>query len=140
MTEPIQKESEFVVKTSIYPLQVIYSAAYSFLDKAYIVFDGDPKNEITVRISSKEGKNSEKLAKEFGNELINYGDYHNRSKETKKIREIILQRSLLTNDPEAFLEDDSIELEDFNFDDDFLDDPEGISVPWEEKYGQNPDN
>jgi His-Xaa-Ser system protein HxsD len=133
-------ESKIKIKTSIYPLEVIYSAAYSFLDKAYILIDGDPEKELIITISSKGKEDSEILSKEFGNELINFADYNVRAKETKKLRETIIQRSLLTNDPESFIEEDSDELEDFEFDDDFFDDPEGIAIPWEEKYGKNPDN
>ena len=59
--------------------------------------------------------------------MINYADYQKRAKETKKIREMIMQRALITNDPSII---DDLE------DEDWLDDPEGIAIPWEEKYGK----
>ncbi len=129
----------------LYPIEVVYSAAYVFLDKAYIRLEGDPKSEIIVRIKPKKDTDLDKMGGEFLNELINYADYRERAKETKAIREALLQRALITNDPgiissQASAEDDAEfekllkELEDE--DEDYLDDPEGIAIPWEEKYGK----
>ena len=84
-----------------YPLDVIYSAAYVFLDRAYIILDGDPATEVLVRITPKQKGDPEAMAREFGNELINYADYHERARRTRAVREMILQRALLTNDPGA---------------------------------------
>jgi His-Xaa-Ser system protein HxsD len=139
MDENIKIENNSAVLSinpKLYALDAIYSAAYVFLDKAYIVLDGDPEKEILVKIKPKEGGDLEKLGNEFLNELINYADYQKRAEQTKKIREMLLQRALITNDP-SIVEDDSEfdellkELED----EDYPDDPEGIAVPWEEKYG-----
>ncbi len=120
--------AEIRVDPKVYPLEAVYSAAYVFLDKAYFILDGDPKKEIIVNLEAKEKSMGEKVAKEFLNELINYADYITRAKQTKKLRETILQRALITNDP-LMLEDD--------VSDDFIDDPEGIAIPWEEKYGKD---
>ncbi|MGM5483869.1 MAG: hypothetical protein ACQER9_03050 [Nanobdellota archaeon] len=93
------KEGWCIIKLNpdIYPLDIIYSASYVFLDRAFIVLDGDPYKEILVKIQAKK-ENTEELSKEFFNELINYGDYKNNAEKTKNIREMIIQRSLLTND------------------------------------------
>ncbi|MCK4521741.1 MAG: His-Xaa-Ser system protein HxsD [Nanoarchaeota archaeon] len=127
------------INPKVYPLEVIYSAAYVFLDRAYILLDGDPKKEIFIELKPKNKENLEKLGREFNNELINYADYRERAKQTKKIREILLQRALITNDPcilknDERLDDTTEELEDGK---DYLDDPEGIAIPWEEKHGNN---
>jgi len=110
---------EITVNPKIYPLDVIYAASYVFLDRAYIRLDGDPKKEIKITITPKKGQS---LKKEFENELINYGDYSNRAKATKGIREALMQKALLVNDSVS---------------DDYIDDPEGIAIPWEEKYGKD---
>jgi len=132
------------VNPKVYSLEVIYSAAYVFLDRAYVLLDGDPKKEIFVELKSKNKENLEKLGREFNNELINYADYNKRAKNTKKIREMLLQRALITNDPSLVggsdLEDDG-EFEEMMKDldkDDYIKDPEGIAIPWEEKYGSKP--
>ena len=42
------------VDTKIYPLDVIYSSAYVFLDKAYILLDGNPEEVVVVELRPKE--------------------------------------------------------------------------------------
>lgn len=132
-------DNQVVVKVNpkVYPLEAVYSAAYVFMDRAYIVLDGDPEKEILVRLKLKEEDSLEKLGEEFNNELLNYADYLQRVRETKKIRETILQRAILTNDPKATEETTFEEIDDL--DEYSLEDPEGIAVPWEKKYGKDED-
>ncbi len=136
------------INPKIYQLEVIYSAAYIFLDKAYILLEGDPKTEVIVRIKPKNKEHDkEQMGLEFFNELINYADYRQRSEDTKNIREALLQRALLTNDSNIPIEstknkeetDAEFEkiLKELDEDEDLLDDPEGIAIPWEEKYGKD---
>lgn len=131
------------VNPKVYPLEAVYSAAYVFLDRAYIVLDGDPEKEIIVKMKMKDGGAFENLGNEFNNELLNYADYFVRARETKKLREMFLQRAIITNDPgmvdpetEGDIDFDDAE----NLDDDYLDDPEGIAIPWEEKYDDKAKN
>lgn len=133
-----ENDGIFTVRVNplVYSMDVIYSAAYVLLDKAYIVLDGDPEKEILVKIKPK-AKSDNMVALEFNNELINYSEYKTNFERNKEIRQTILQRALLTNDP-ALAQDLDKELMDDDFselDDDIIDDPEGIAVPWEEKYG-----
>jgi len=87
------------VNPKIYPLDVIYSASYVFLDKCYILLDGKPEKEVLVELRPKNQKQDlEKLSREFCNELLNYATYKARAGKTKKIRETILKKVLLTND------------------------------------------
>ena len=126
------------INPKIYPLEVVYSASYVFLDRAYIMLDGNPEKEIIVRMKPKGKEDLEKLGGEFMNELINYADYKNRAAQTRKIREMLLERALLTNDPGIIQQKDEFdEVTDDLEEDDFLDDPEGIAIPWEEKYGKD---
>jgi His-Xaa-Ser system protein HxsD len=131
-----KKENKVLVSINpkIYPLDVIYSASYVFLDKNYVLLDGDTNKKITVELKPKKKYNLEKLGREFNNELLKYADYKKRSEQTKQVREMIIQRALLTNDP-SLVEDISKE-EELNLDDEELEDPEGIAIPWEEKYGK----
>jgi len=129
------------VNSKIYSLDVIYSTAYVFLDKAYILLDGDPKKEILIELKLKsgrkgEGKELEKLGREFGNELLNYADYKERAEKTKEIKTILLQRALLTNDSSilknsnvgAIFDNSLKELEEDN------NHFEELALPWEEEY------
>jgi His-Xaa-Ser system protein HxsD len=124
------------VNPKVYPLETVYSASYVFLDRAFILLDGDPEKEVIVRLTprSKEA-NIENFAGEFLNELINYADYAKRAEQTKAIREAILQRALLTNSPP-----EKPDVLDFSDIDAHLDDVESIVIPWEEKYKKKNDN
>lgn len=124
------------INPMIYPLEVIYTASYVFLDRAYIVIDGDPEKEIIVKIRPKDKDGNEKIGLEFNNELINYLEYKTNLEQNKEIRQIILQRALMTNGSIAPGEPEEPTKESFmeqSFEDD---DPEGIAIPWEEKYGK----
>ena len=114
------------VDTNLYPLDVIYSAAYVFLDKAYILLSGDPKNKVIVELKPKAEYDLEILGGEFNNELLSYANYKEMSRANKDVRHTILQRALLTCDASYDAEED----------DEQFDDPEGIAIPWEEKYGK----
>ena len=115
---------EIKINPKIYPLDVIYKAAYVMLDKAFILLDGNPETEVIVKIKGKNGED-EKLKDEFSSELLNWAVYKDQSEKNAEIRKTIIQRALLTNGFEE------------KKDDDYLDDPEGIAIPWEEKYGKD---
>lgn len=127
------------INPKVYPLDAIYSAAYVFLDRAYILLDGNPKKEVIVNLKSKQKEDLRKLGNEFFNELINYADYQRRAKETKKVREMIMQRALITNDSGIIRGkfDELMKDLEGEEDSDYLKDPEGIAIPWEEKYGKS---
>lgn len=120
------------LKQDIYPLEAICGASYVFIDKAYIYIDSKKKGEYEVRIKGKEKLTSKKLTEiegEFMNELLNYVQRLNISKSTGKIREYIVERALYS----------AVNEEGPAKDDDVLDDPLGIAIPWEEKYGDTND-
>lgn len=113
------------VNPKIYSLDVVYSAAKGFLDKAYLVIDGDPKNEIIVEIKpKKKASDLETLGRDFNNELIRFA------------ADKAPQRQDLSEKPKSvskqFSEEDSEEMS-------YIDDPLGIARPWEEVYGKGGD-
>jgi His-Xaa-Ser system protein HxsD len=138
----MKKDSVVIrINPGLYSLDAVYSASYVFLDRAFIMLEGDPKKEIRVVIRPKDRMTDlEMLKGEFQNELINYSDYQKRSEQTRKVREMILQRALLTNDPfsmqkksqagapEEWL-DEPKSAEGSN-----EDDPEGIMEPWDDRH------
>lgn len=123
------------INPRIYSLDVIYSAAYVFLDKAYLLLDGDPQKKIVVELRPKEKSKSnlEKLGREFNNELLNYATYKEQSERNASIRQAIVQRALLTSE---MVEQAEQTEQDLGEDLDYLEDPDGIAIPWEEKYGK----
>ena len=120
------------INPKIFNLDVIYSAAYIFLDKAYIMIDGNPEKEIVVQIKPKMNEDSETLGREFNNELLNYSVYKKQVERNSAIRQTIVQRALLTN----ISKNEEKENEEPEEGDYVFDDPEGIAIPWEEKYGK----
>lgn len=123
------------VDTGIYPLDVIYSASYVFIDKAYVLLDGDPKKTVIIRLIPKEDCDLKKLGLEFSNELLNYSLYKKQSEKNAAVREAIIQRALLT--AEFAPETPPADVPEFKESDaDFIEDPEGIAIPWEEKFGK----
>lgn len=116
----------FSLKTSLYLKEVIVGACYVFIDRVYIHLDSKKKGEIIVEMSPKDNvdkKELEKIKGEFENELLVYAHRVNITKNTGKIRELIVERALYSS-----IDDSDEESEAF-------DDPLGIAVPWEEKYG-----
>lgn len=110
------------IDPDIYPLEVVYSATYMFLDKAYVMLDGDPKENITVQFKAKEDDlDLEKLLGEFQNELINYSVYAVQAARTSEIREAITKRALKT------VEEGETESEDEG---EWVEDPKGIAETW----------
>ncbi len=155
----INKKEGFVmvsVNPKIYPLDVVLSSSYMFTDKNYVLVDGDPEEELIVELRPKD-KNAdiEKLGRDFNNELINYANYAVRAIQNQGMREAIIHRVLMTNSAgrpdyrqpveeypaadEELLEVDAKPWiksdEKSEADSPWFDDPEGIAVPWEEKYG-----
>lgn len=121
----------------IYPLEAILNACYNFIDRAYIFLDTDHKSEI-IKVSLK-GKNKlsqsrlETLRGEFMNELLHCALRYQISKNNKKIREYIIGRALYSALPSSdlFTADEKL---------DYQEDPLGIAIPWEEKYGRKKKN
>jgi len=124
---------EMKLNPMIYPLEVIYSTCYVFIDRAYLFLDGDPKKEIIVAIKGKKNlskKQLENLAGEFLNELLSAALRINLAQHNKKIRQYIVERALVSAANDENL-DESVS---------YLDDPLGIAVPWEEKYSKKSKN
>ncbi|MDK2849392.1 MAG: hypothetical protein PWP03_760 [Candidatus Woesearchaeota archaeon] len=155
------------VNSKIFPLSIVVSAAYDLMDKGYFVIDGDPEKEMIVEVRLQDSNSQTsllELAKEFNNQLINYAFYEIQSARTKGVREVIT-RAALFGQPEdvemaeSFDTDnrsscevcdttengdncesstinDGIDVDEIVDSFDF-DDPEGIAIPWDEKYGKS---
>ncbi len=121
---------------SLYPLDVVYGAAYIFIDRAYVLLDrqGD---RVIVEIAHKDddagAEALRSLAGEFSNELLSQALRRRITKENQNVLETIVSQALAGATgamvPSAF-DDDEEEDDDL----DFLDDPLGIAVPWEERF------
>jgi His-Xaa-Ser system protein HxsD len=126
----------------LYPLDVIYGAAYVLIDRAYILLDKDPDGRILVRIEQKpdERRGAEALTEEalralvgeFGNELLSQALRRKITKQNQAILEAVVTQAMAG--ATGTLMTGGFEDEDDDLD--FLDDPLGIAVPWEEKFSK----
>ena len=125
---------EASVNPDIYPLDIIYSAAYVFLDRAYVLLKGDPAKEVVVELKPKKtGYDLEKLGLEFNDQLLNYAAYKTLSEKSLEVKQMLMheifshvvEKNNETQTPAENYAADNI-----------IDDPEGILIPWEEKYGK----
>jgi His-Xaa-Ser system protein HxsD len=133
----------FELDEGVYPRPVSIAAGYRFLDRCYLRFERAGKNRLSVLVKGKQKLSRtalEALADEFHNELLQQLIRHQVSERTASLRDAIVGKALFSAEPAepaepaeaapgpAFETDSQADL-------DYLDDPLGIAVPWEEKYG-----
>jgi len=131
MTETKNKTIKFLLNLKNYPLEAVYGAAYVFLDKAYLFLDSRSTEKIEVSLKGKKKltkKQLEDLKGEFLNELLNYTLRVNLAKSNRKLREYIVSQALIS----AVGEGEPAGENELGY----QEDPLGIAVPWEEKYGK----
>ncbi len=84
------------INTLIFPKEVIYSAAYVFIDKAYILFSSSSRYLI-VDFYAKQVSDLMKLVMDFNNELVSYLLYKRLVELNGNLRNLILKKSLIIN-------------------------------------------
>jgi len=122
-------EIKFTFNLKEYSLEAVYGTAYVFIDRAYLFLDSKKKDQIEVSLKGKKPLSSKQLGDlkgEFLNELLNYAVRIRLAKNNKKIREYIISQALLS----AIGTEEPAEEKMT-----YQDDPLGIAIPWEEKYG-----
>lgn len=123
----------------LYPADVVYGAAYVFIDRAYVLLDRagtatKPTGRLLVHLRGKEALDEaglEALAGEFGNELLSQALRRKVVKQNHKLIEDITAQAI-AGAAGGILPTDFLQGEDDGMD--FLDDPLGIAVPWEDKF------
>jgi His-Xaa-Ser system protein HxsD len=157
---------QWTISPKIYPLDVVYQAAFVFIDRAYLMLDEDAKGNIVVSLKGKEALSKpqlEALQGEFANELLNQAVRRTLSKQNRRLRELIVAKALFAAsrpdelreimnsvsrsgpgqgeaaprpwDQATAEEQDELDKLLAEIEQDFADDPMGIAVPWDEKYG-----
>lgn len=90
------------VNPKIYPINTIFSAAYVLIDKAWVLIDGDPNEEIIVQLRRKNSKiNLEELGRSFNNELVSYSIYNVQVEKNAVLRGVIIQKAFETQSQES---------------------------------------
>ena len=124
----------------VYPLDVVYGAAYALIDRAYILLDkqsrdGGKGSRFVIQLRGKiklDEAGVAALSGEFGNELLSQALRRKVVKQNGSLIEEIVTQAI-AGAAGASLPQDFVDEED---DLDFLDDPLGIAVPWEEKFSK----
>ncbi len=123
--------------TDLYPRDVLYAAAYVFLDRSYVLLDRVGERFV-VHLRGKQAQDEATLramAGEFENELLAQALRHRVVKANQKIIEQVT--ALAITGAVGFTDEasDDSEAADGAVDDgmEFLDDPLGIAEPWENK-------
>lgn len=143
----MNNQVELFIDPRIYPMEAIYSTSYIFIDRAYVFLDGDPSDKVKISLKGKESLNGEELEQlrgEFLNELLNYTLRVKVTEKHKKVKEFIVSQALVSSLPKenwdqlvrSKLGGDTNSEKEL----DYMDDPLGIAIPWEEKYGEEKNN
>ena len=149
----------FDVDTRIYPMDAVLGAAYVFIDRAYVMLDQPGANRIRVELCGKRPLSDNALTAlcgDFLNELLGQVLRERSAKRYGRLREALLAKALFSAAPGLAAEGgESVEavappaapaagadavvpsLDDLPDESvDYLDDPLGIAMPWEEKFGK----
>lgn len=129
-----QNTATLALESSLYPIDVVYGASYALIDRCYVLLD-KVDGRLLVHLRGKTPLDEAGLAAlsgEFGNELLSQALRRKIVKQNGKIIEEIVTAAI-AGAAGAALPQDFVQAtaED---DLDFLDDPLGIAVPWEEKF------
>lgn len=130
---------KLLIDVKVYPLEAIYGTSYVFIDRAYLFLDSCSSKKIEVSLKGKKKltkKQLEGLAGEFLNELLNHTLRINLAKYNRKIREYIVSQALFSAVGGEEIAEKSISKEPTEEKFKYEEDPLGIAVPWEEKYGK----
>ena len=127
------------IDEALYPLDAVYGAAFTFLDRCYVMLDRPEPARLRVTLTGKHAVTDEaalrELLGELGNELLASAWRQQLARDQRPLVEAVTLRAM-----EGALGGPSLEdLARFEFDEAALEDPLGIAVAWEEKYGKKPE-
>jgi His-Xaa-Ser system protein HxsD len=132
-------EVSLSVDETLYPLDAVYGAAFTFLDRCYVLLDRPEPSRLRVTLTGKRPSSDPEalraLLGELGNELLASAWRQQLARDQRPLVEAVTVRAM-----EGALGGPSLEeLARFEFDDEALEDPLGIAVAWEDKYGKKPE-
>lgn len=155
----------FVLNARVYPVDLVYHAAFVYIDKYYVYIDRDPEGRLWVTLTGKEKLEEPELTAamgDFANELLAQAVRKLVNKQNNKVREMIVAKALWGTgavdidkglayaerqedqalrarlDDEARREQEELDRLLAEIEQDFAADPAGIGVPWDEKHGKQP--
>ncbi len=127
---------ELHVDEQVYPLEAVYGASFTFLDRCFVFIDRPEPHRLRVVLSTKKlGATAETLrglVGEFANELLACTWREKIGERNRATIEAVTMQAIGGAMGPPSLDD----LEDFDFTEEPFEDPLGIAMSWEEKYGK----
>jgi His-Xaa-Ser system protein HxsD len=124
------------VDASLYPLSALYGASYIFIDRCYVLLDRPDDKRVRVTLSWKKAgadpTTLRELAGEFMNELLSCAWRAKINEESRALIESVTAQAFAGAMGPPSLDD----LEKFDFSEEAFEDPLGIAMSWEDKYGK----
>ena len=128
------------VDLDVHSRDAIFAAAYTFIDRCYVWLDKDADGRIVVELTPRVGANDsvEALSGDFANELLAQSTRAMVLAANGDLVKAIVSRALVGAGATAAQAAAPTlpDLETFELEDEPFDDPLGIAMSWEEKYGK----
>jgi His-Xaa-Ser system protein HxsD len=127
-----------LVDASVYDLEAVYAAAYTFIARCYVLVDRPSPQRFAITLASKsvpvEPEQLRALAGELANELLASAWRRTITRNNRALIESVTMQAFAGAMGPPSLD----ELEAFDFSDEPFDDPLGIAQSWEDKYRKKP--
>ena len=127
------------VDESLYGIDAVYGASFTFLDRAFVFLDRSPEGGLRVTLTDKSGDAEaaalRALVGQFANELLACAWRQRITEAHRETLEAVTKRAIAGAVGPPSLE----ELADFDFTEEPFDDPLGIALNWEEKHAGSKD-
>jgi His-Xaa-Ser system protein HxsD len=124
---------------SLYPLDAIYGATYTFIDRCYVLLDRAAPSRVRVVLTPKKeiasAEELRNLAGELVNELLSCAWRAQIVRENRAVIEAVTMQAVGGALGPPSLD----ELKDFDFSEEPFEDPLGIGQSWEDKYKKKKD-
>ncbi|WP_053230668.1 His-Xaa-Ser system protein HxsD [Sandaracinus amylolyticus] len=126
------------IDESLYPLDAVYGAAYTFLDRCYVLLDRTA-SRVRITLTPKNAAASESELRswvgELQNELLSCAWRSQIVRDNRAVIEAVTLQAVTGAMGPPTLDD----LKDFDFSEEPFEDPLGIGLSWEEKYKKKKD-
>lgn len=127
------------VDESVYPLDAVYGASFTFLDRCYVLIDRASDSRVRITLTPKSGEATDEtlrgFAGELSNELLSCAWRAQIVRENRAVIEAVTLQAISGAMGPPTLD----ELSDFDFSEEPFEDPLGIGLSWEEKYKKKKD-
>lgn len=128
------------VDESVYPLDAVYGASYTFLDRCYVLLDRAAPSRVRITLTPKKESTDPATLRtyvgELQNELLSCAWRSQIVRENRAVIEAVTLQAVSGAMGPPTLDD----LKDFDFSEEPFEDPLGIGLSWEEKYKKKKDD